>query len=337
MVRYVRKVGALTMRYRNVGASGLKVSEIAVGSWMTDLNGVQKQDVAEEVIRKAYDAGVNFFDCADAYSGGEAERFLGRVLKDYARSSYVVSSKVFFPTGSGVNDRGLSRKHIFENIDRSLKNMKLDYLDLYYCHRFDTTTPMEETLRALSDLVAQGKILYYGVSEEWGAARLVEAQRIIDRYNLYPMTVIQPQYHMMDRYIEHEIMEVCEKYGIGITPFSPLAQGLLTGKYKKGMPYPEGSRATHQADRQINNLLTDENLDKVEKLEMIASELGVSMPVLALSWILRKQMVSSVIIGASKVSQLESNLQASGFEIPADALAEIEKILGFTRFERHVG
>lgn len=337
MVRYVRKAGALTMRYRNVGASGLKVSEIAVGSWMTDLNGVQKQDVAEEVIRKAYDAGVNFFDCADAYSGGEAERFLGRVLKDYARSSYVVSSKVFFPTGSGVNDRGLSRKHIFENIDRSLKNMNLDYLDLYYCHRFDTTTPMEETLRALSDLVAQGKILYYGVSEEWGAARLVEAQRIIDRYNLYPMTVIQPQYHMMDRYIEHEIMEVCEKYGIGITPFSPLAQGLLTGKYKKGMPYPEGSRATHQADRQINNLLSDENLDKVEKLEKIASELGVSMPVLALSWILRKQIVSSVIIGASKVSQLESNLQASGFEIPADALAEIEKILGFTRFERHVG
>lgn len=325
------------MKYRNVGASGLKVSEIAVGSWMTDLQGSEKAAIAEQTIRQAYDKGVNFFDCADAYSGGEAERFLGRILKDYPRSTYVVSSKVFFPTGGSVNEWGLSRKHIFENIDRSLKNMQLDYIDMYFCHRFDTTTPMEETLRALSDLVSQGKILYYGVSEEWGAARLAEAQRIIEKYNLYPMTVVQPQYHMMDRYIEHEIMEVCEKYGMGITPFSPLAQGLLTGKYKKGQPYPEGSRATHQADKQINQLLTDENLDKVEKLEKIAEELGTNLSVLALSWILRKKVISSVITGASKPEQLENNLAASGFVIPADALAEIEKILDFHRFERHVG
>ena len=186
-------------------------------------------------------------------------------MKKYPRSTYVISSKVFFPTGSDANAWGLSRKHIFDNIDRSLKNMDVDYLDLYYCHRFDPTTPMEETLRALSDLVSKGKILYYGVSEEWGAARLEEAQHIIDKFGLYPMTVIQPQYNMMDRYIEHEIMDVCKKYGIGITPFSPLSQGLLTGKYKKGQPYPEGSRATHQADKQINNMLTDENLDKLEK------------------------------------------------------------------------
>ncbi|MBE5939329.1 MAG: aldo/keto reductase [Lachnospiraceae bacterium] len=325
------------MKYRNVGKSGLKVSEIAVGSWMTDLGGGEKVKVAEDVIRQAYDSGVNFFDCADGYSGGEAEKFLGRILRDYPRNSYVVSSKVFFPTGRGANDWGLSRKHIFENIDRSLKNFGLDYLDLYYCHRFDKTTPMEETLRALSDLVAQGKILYYGVSEEWGAARLMEAQKIIDKYNLYPMTVIQPQYHMMDRYIEHEIVDVCEKFGIGITPFSPLAQGLLTGKYKKGQPYPEGSRATHQADKQINNLLTDENLDKVEKLTKIAEELGTNMSVLALAWILRKDIVSSVIIGASKPEQLHNNLAASGFVIPQDALDEIEKILGFSKFERHVG
>jgi aryl-alcohol dehydrogenase-like predicted oxidoreductase len=151
------------------------------------------------------------------------------------------------------------------------------------------------------------------------------------------MTVVQPQYHMMDRYIEHEIMDVCEKYGMGITPFSPLAQGLLTGKYKKGQPYPEGSRATHQADKQINNLLTDENLDKVEKLEKIAKELGTNMSVLALAWILRKKVISSVITGASKPSQLENNLAASGFKIPEDALNEIEDILGFHRFERHVG
>lgn len=325
------------MRYRNVGKSGLKVSEIALGSWMTDLQGGAKAAVAEETIRKAYEAGVNFFDCADAYSGGDAERFLGRVLKAYRRSSYVVSSKVFFPTGPDVNEVGLSRKHIFENIDRTLTNMELDYIDLYFCHRFDPSTPLEETLRALSDLVSQGKILYYGVSEEWGAARLEEAQRIIEGYHLYPMTVVQPQYHMMDRYIEHEIMGVCEKYGIGITPFSPLAQGLLTGKYKKGQPYPAGSRATHQADKQINRLLTDENLDKVEKMEKIAGELGTNMSVLALAWILRKPCISSVITGASRPEQLAGNLAASGFEIPEDALCQIEEILGFTRFERHVG
>lgn len=325
------------MKYRSVGKSGLKVSEIAVGSWMTDLAGSDKAAIAERTIREAYDKGVNFFDCADAYSGGEAERFLGRILKDYPRSSYVVSSKVFFPTGRGVNEWGLSRKHIFENIDRTLKNMQLDYIDMYFCHRFDLTTPMEETLRALSDLVSQGKLLYYGVSEEWNGARLVEAQRIIEKYNLHPMTVVQPQYHMLDRYIEHEIMDVCEKYGMGITPFSPLAQGLLTGKYKKGQPYPEGSRATHQADKQINNLLTDENLDKVERLEAVAQELGVNMSVLALAWILRKDVISSVITGASKPSQLENNIAASGFVIPQDALNEIDGILGFNRFERHVG
>lgn len=325
------------MKYRNVGKSGLKVSEIAVGSWMTDLAGSEKAAVAEATIRQAYEQGVNFFDCADGYSGGEAEKFLGRVLKEYPRSSYVVSSKVFFPTGKGVNERGLSRKHIFENIDRTLRNMGLDYIDLYFCHRFDTQTPLEETLRALSDLVAQGKILYYGVSEEWSAARLAEAQGIIEKYNLYPMTVVQPQYHMMDRYIEHEIMDVCEKFGMGITPFSPLAQGLLTGKYKKGEPYPENSRATHQADKQINKLLTDENLDKVAELEKIAKELGTNMSVLALAWILRKPVISSVITGASRPEQLNNNLKASGFEIPADAMRRIEEILGFERFERHVG
>ena len=325
------------MKYRNVGKSGLKVSEIAVGSWMTALNGSEAQETAKQVISLAYDSGVNFFDCADAYSGGEAEKFLGKALRDFPRSSYVVSSKVFFPTGPGPNDWGLSRKHIIESVDKSLKNMGLDYIDIYYCHRFDKTTPMEETLRTLSDLVSQGKILYYGVSEEWGAARIEKAQSIIEKFNLYPLTVVQPQYNMMDRYIEHEIIGVCEELGIGITPFSPLAQGLLTGKYKKGEPYPEGSRATHQADRQINNLLTDENLDKVEKLEGVAKELGTNMSVLALAWILSKDCVSSVITGASKPSQLKNNIAASGMKIPADAMAEIEKILDFTPFERHVG
>lgn len=325
------------MDYRNVGKSGLKVSEIAVGSWMTDLGNREKVNVAADTIRLAYDRGVNFFDCADAYGNGTAEQFLGNVLKDYPRNSLVVSSKVFFPTGPGANDWGLSRKHIFENVERSLRNLQMDYLDLYYCHRFDPTTPMEETLRALSDLVQQGKILYYGVSEEWGAARLAEACHIVDHYHLHPLTVIQPQYHMMDRYIEHEITGLCERQGIGITPFSPLAQGLLTGKYKKGQPYPAGSRATHQADKQINQLLTDENLDKVEKMTRIAEELGIKMSVLALSWILQKNVISSVITGASKPSQLEDNLAAAGYKLTPDVMEEIEKILDFTPFERHVG
>lgn len=325
------------MKYRNIGRSGLKVSEIAVGSWMTELSDAGRIQTAEETIRFAYEQGVNFFDCADAYSGGEAEKFLGRVLKDYRRSSLVISSKVFFPTGAAANERGLSRKHIVENLDRSLKNMQLDYLDLYFCHRFDPCTPMEETLRTLSGLVDQGKILYYGVSEEWGGARLEEAQKIIQEYRLHPLTVLQPQYHMMDRYIEHEIMGICKKYGIGITPFSPLAQGLLTGKYKKNQPYPAGSRATHQADRQINALLTDENLDKVERLETIANELGITMSVLALAWLLQRDAVSSVITGASRKEQLEGNLAASGFVIPQDAASEIEQILAFVPFERHVG
>lgn len=325
------------MKYRNVGRSGLKVSEIALGSWLTALNSPEKEEVARSTIRAAYEGGVNFFDCADAYSGGEAERFLGRELKAYPREELVISTKVFFPTMRGANGWGLSRKHIMESCERSLKNMQLDYLDLYFCHRFDPTTPMEETLRALSDLVTQGKILYYGVSEEWGSARLEEAQGIIDKFGLHPMTVIQPQYNMVDRYIEHEIMDTCHRRGIGITCFSPLAQGLLTGKYRKGEAYPEGSRATWQGDRQINKLLTDENLRIVEELRVIAEEMGVSMVELALAWILMHPQVSSVIVGANKPSQLESNLKASGLRLSDDVMARIEKILGFHRFERHVG
>ena len=325
------------MLYRNLGKSGIKVSEISLGSWMTDLTGSAQEDEAKKIVKLAYESGINFFDCADAYSAGAAEKFLGKVLKDFPRRELVISSKVYFPTGTGVNDRGLSRKHIFESIDQTLKNMNLDYLDFYFCHRYDESTPLEEKLRAMSDLVTQGKVLYYGVSEEWTAARIEEAQKIIKEYHLHPISMIQPQYNMMDRYIEHELMDVCSKYGIGITTFSPLSQGLLTGKYKKGQPYPEGSRATHQADKQINALLTDENLDKVEKLEKVANDLGTNLAILATAWILQRKEISSVIAGCSKVSQLENNLKASGLVIPQDAMKEIETILGFTRFERHVG
>lgn len=324
------------MNYRNVGKWGLKVSEIALGSWMTNLNGGNAVDIAKDTLRLGYENGINFFDCADAYSGGAAEQFLGNVLKEFPRSSYVVSSKVFFPMGPGPNDWGLSRKHIFEQIDRSLKNLQVDYLDMYFCHRFDPTTPIEETMQALSDLVAQGKILYYGVSE-WSPVQLTKALSVIKELGLRPMSVIQPQYNMMDRFIEDEIMGICEENGLGIVPFSPLSQGLLTGKYKKGQPLPQGSRATHQADKQINRLLTDENLDKVDKLDKIAQELGTNLSVLALAWTLRKPVISSLITGATKPSQLENNLAASGFDIPKDAMEEIETILDYHPFVRKIG
>lgn len=324
------------MKYRNVGASGLKVSQIALGSWMTDLNGSAAVDTARETIRLAYDHGVNFFDCADAYSGGEAEKFLGKCLKDYRRSSLVISSKVFFPVGSSVNERGLSRKHIFEQVEQSLRNMQLDYLDMYFCHRFDPTTPLEETLRALDDLVHQGKILYYGVSE-WSPVQITQALGIIRSMNLYPMTVLQPQYNMVDRYIEDEIFDISKASGLGIVPFSPLAQGLLTGKYRQGQPLPAGSRATHQADRQINKLLTEENLRIVEQLCAVAAELRLPMSVLALAWTLRDPVISSVITGAAKPSQLASNLQAAEVELPAEVLARIDSILDYHPFSRKIG
>lgn len=324
------------MQYRNLGKWGLKLSEVALGSWVTKLGGADAERTALETVNAAFDEGVNFFDCADAYSGGEAERFLGRALSQHGRSEYVVSSKVFFPMGRGANDWGLSRKHIIEQLDKTLKNMKLDYLDLYFCHRFDPTTPIEETMQVLSDMVAAGKILYYGVSE-WSPVQITEALHIIKENNLRPLSVIQPQYNMVDRYIEDEIIGICERNGVGIVTFSPLAQGLLTGKYRKGCALPEGSRATWQEDKQINNLLTEENLDKVERLIPIAEKLGVPLSVLALAWILRKNQISSVITGASKPAQIQANAKASGFKIPQDAQGEIEKILDYHPFFRRIG
>lgn len=324
------------MKYRSVGRCGLKVSQVAIGSWMTNLKSGPAVETARDTIRLAYENGVNFFDCADAYSGGEAEKFLGSCLKEYPRSRLVISSKAFFPVGSGVNERGLSRKHLFDQVHRSLKNMQVDYIDMYFCHRFDPTTPVEETMRALDDLVHQGKIMYYGVSE-WMPAQIEKALGIIRAMHLYPMTVIQPQYNMVDRFIEDEIFDICKENGIGIVPFSPLAQGLLTGKYRRNQPIPEGSRATHQADKQINALLTDANLEMVEQLLPIAEEVGVPLSVLALAWTLRDKVISSVITGASKPEQLEANLQAGELELSAEVIDRIEKILNYHPFYRKIG
>lgn len=322
------------MKYRRLGKSGLKVSEIALGSWMTDVSDEQHQTLAAESIRTAFENGVNFFDCADAYSGGAAERFLGQILKTLPRKELIISSKVYFPTGDGVNDRGLSRKHIMTSIDQSLKNLQTDYLDLYFCHRFDPETPLEETLQALSDLVDRGKILYYGVSE-WTPVQILEAQLIIQKLGLHPMSVVQPQYNMFDRYIEHELIDVCDHLGLGIVPFSPLSQGLLTGKYRLGQQIPAGSRATYQD--QIQALLTTSNLEKVEALVKMAADLNTDLASLALAWDLRDSHITSVITGASKPEQLQNNLRALTVSIPENYLQQIDALFNFKKFKRQIG
>lgn len=323
------------MNYRKLGKWGLKISEVSLGSWMTNVGSEEAVQIAEDTIHQAYELGVNFFDCADCYSGGEAEKFLGRVLKDYRRSSYVVSSKVFFNMGNRPNEGGLSRKHIFDQVNQSLQNLQMDYIDLYFCHRFDPETPLEETLQALSDLVEQGKILYYGVSE-WTGAQISEALGIIEAKGLRPLSVIQPQYHMFDRYIEDEIMGICERHGIGIVPFSPLAQGLLTGKYRKNDVIPQDSRATLTYN-QVSATLTEQNLDKVEALLKIAQELGISLSVLALAWILRRTCISGVITGASKPEQIKKNVEASGIHLSEDVLKRIDTILDYHPIVRKIG
>ena len=322
------------MKYRHLGKQGLQVSEIALGSWMTDVSDTKAQDLAAQSIKLAYESGVNFFDCADAYSGGAAERFLGKALKQYDRKELIISSKVFFPTGDGINDQGLSRKHIFESVDQSLKNLQTDYLDLYFAHRFDPETPLEETLQAMSDLIDQGKILYYGVSE-WRPVQILEAQLVIQKLGLHPMSVVQPQYNMFDRYIEHELIDVCDKLGLGIVPFSPLSQGLLSGKYRKGQPIPAGSRATYQD--QIQALLTDENLDKVEALIKMADSLDTDLATFALAWTLRKPQITSLITGASKPAQLQNNLKALDLVIPESYFKQIDELFGFKKFSRVIG
>lgn len=322
------------MKYRHLGKQGLRVSELALGSWMTDVSADDKQDLAAQSIQLAYEKGINFFDCADAYSGGAAERFLGKTLAQFPRKELVLSSKVFFPTGAGVNDRGLSRKHITESINQSLKNLQTDYLDLYFCHRFDPETPLAETLTTLSGLIDQGKILYYGVSE-WRPVQILEAQLIIQERGLHPMAVVQPQYNMFDRYIEHELLDVCERLGLGVVPFSPLSQGLLTGKYRKGQAIPAGSRATYQD--QIKALLTADNLDKVEELVKMAAELNTDLATFALAWGLRDQRISSLITGASKPQQLANNLKALDLDIPSEYFQRIDQLFGFKKFSRQIG
>ncbi|MCL6572381.1 MAG: aldo/keto reductase family protein [Bacillus sp. (in: Bacteria)] len=313
------------MEYRRLGKTGLKVSEISLGSWLTYGGYVEEQN-ATASIDKAYDLGVNFFDTANVYMRGEAEIVVGKALKKYVRDSYVLATKVFWPMGEGPNDRGLSRKHVIEQCHASLKRLNTDYLDIYYCHRFDPETPLEETLRALDDLVRQGKVLYIGVSE-WTAEQLSEAVHLADKKLLDRIVVNQPQYSMLSRYIEKEVLPVSEKHGIGQVVWSPLAQGVLTGKYQKGTKAPAGSRASQEKYSGLFGLLTDENLDKVELLKEVAEDNEQTLANLALAWILRQSNVASALVGASRPEQIEENVKASGVKLSEETVERIEDIL----------
>lgn len=298
------------MNYRNVGRSGLKVSEVSIGGWVT-MGGQIEDSHSHAILHEALDHGINFVDLADVYAAGEAERVAGDALKDVRRSSLVISSKVFWPMGDGPNDRGLSRKHIMESCEASLRRLGTDYLDLYFCHRWDDNTPLDETARAMEDLIRQGKILYWGTSV-WRADQLRRAHAVAERYGAYAPVVEQPQYNLFDRHIETDgVLDTCRDLGIGIVVWSPLAQGMLTGKYNDGVP--EDSRAAQTS--WLDSRLNETNLEACRQFAIIAGEYGHEPGQLALAWILDHDEISSVITGASRAEHVRSNAAASDIEL----------------------
>ncbi|BBO00387.1 aldo/keto reductase family protein [Sporolactobacillus terrae] len=312
------------MKYRHLGSTGVKVSTVSLGSWLT-YGGYVAQENAISTIHKAYDLGINFFDTANVYMRGEAEKVVGKAIKAFPREAIVLSTKVFFPMGDGPNDHGLSRKHIMEQANASLKRLNTDYIDLYYCHRFDPETPIEETLRAFDDLIHQGKINYIGVSQ-WTAAQITEAAHIADQKLLNHFVANQSKYNMLSREIEAEVIPSSAAHGVSQVCWSPLAQGVLTGKYSSVSEFPAGSRAAENKGG-IRTYLTELNLSKVNKLKKIAAELGVSMAQLALAWALRQEQVASVVVGASKTEQIVDNAKAADLILDSETERRIEEIL----------
>jgi len=315
------------MHYRRLGRSGLKVSEISLGSWVTFGSQVD-EDMSIELIQAAYDAGVNFFDNADIYANGQAEVVMGKALKDIPREALVLSSKVFWPTMPGPNGRGLSRKHITESVNASLKRMNTDYLDLYFCHRFDPDTPIDEVVFSMDMLVRQGKILYWGTSE-WRAWQVTAAISTAEKYHLIPPSMEQPQYNMFHRRrVEMELAPLCKEYGLGLTTWSPLYYGILTGKYNDGIP--AGSRASIDGMAWIRDRITPERVEIVRELSQMAEDLHINTAQLAIAWLLRRKEVSSVITGATNIKQLQSNLEAAEAvdKLNDEVLERIEQILG---------
>jgi voltage-dependent potassium channel beta subunit len=315
------------MHYRRLGRTGLKVSEISLGSWVTFGSQIDEA-TAGEILHAAYDAGINFFDNADMYADGQSEAVMGRGVKGLPREALVLSSKVFWPTMPGPNGRGLSRKHITESIHASLRRMNTDYLDLYFCHRFDPDTPVDEIVFTMDMLIRQGKILYWGTSE-WRAWQISAALGVAAEHHLIPPAVEQPQYNMFHRRrVELELSSLCRDYGLGLTTWSPLYYGILTGKYNQGIP--EGSRAALESMGWIRDRITDERIAVVRQLSQVAEDLHISTAQLAIAWLLRRKDVSSVVTGATNIDQLQDNLTASeAVEKLTDPILErIERILG---------
>lgn len=313
------------MEYRHLGATGLKVSEIALGNWITH-GGQVGDDAARACVEAAFDSGINFFDTADVYEWGRAESVLGEILKDVRRSTYVLATKVFWPVGRGPNDEGLSRKHMIEACHASLRRLRTDYVDLYQAHRYDEDVPLYETLRAFEDLVRAGKALHVGISE-WTADQIADALRIADEMGFDRIVSSQPQYSMLWRVPEAEVIPLCRKEGIGQIVWSPLAMGVLTGKYEPGKAPPQGSRAEHGSGIR-GAYLSDQTLRAVQGLKPIASDLGMTMAELALAWVLRNDNVSAAIIGATRPEQVRENVKASGAKLDDSVLARIDEALG---------
>jgi voltage-dependent potassium channel beta subunit len=310
------------MNYRKVGKYGIKISEISLGAWLTYGNSVDAK-ATSEIVQAAVEAGINYIDLADIYTKGEAEKVVGQAIKGYPRSDLVISSKLFWPMSDNINDRGLSRKHIMESIDKSLQRLGIDYLDFYFCHRFDKETEVEETVRAMSDLVSQGKVLYWGTSV-WEAEQIEQAVGLARAAGGYLPAIEQPRYNMLDRHVEDAIMPTCRRNGIGLVVWSPLAQGILTGKYNDGTP--KGSRGAETM--WLAGHLTDENLDKARRLGEVASDLGIKLSQLALAWVLRRPEISSAIIGATSTQQLEENVAAAEVQLTDETLTRIDDVLG---------
>jgi voltage-dependent potassium channel beta subunit len=310
------------MEFRQLGRSGLRVSEIALGSWLT-FGATVDVPATVSIVRAALDAGIRFFDTADVYATGAAEEALREALRGATRHHLVIATKAFFPMSEDPNDRGLSRKHLFESVHGSLRRLGTDYVDLHQCHRFDPSVPLEETIRAYADLIRQGKILYWGVSE-WSEIQIAEALRLADALGAPRPVSNQPQYSILRRGIERAVLPLCDREGVGQVVWSPLAQGVLTGKYRPG-ERPDGTRAAHPfQSRFMEAFLTDAVLGQVESLRPIAADLGLSMAQLALAWCLRQPGVSSVIVGATRPDQLEENIAAAGRSLPPDVVKTID-------------
>jgi len=316
------------MEFRHLGRSGLKVSEITFGNWVTH-GGHVDDPTAHATIHAALDAGITTFDTADVYAGTKAEAVMGEALKGQRREGIEIFTKVYWPTGPGVNDRGLSRKHIMESCHNSLRRLHTDYVDLYQAHRFDYETPLEETLRAFDDLVRQGKVLYVGVSE-WTAAEIREAVRLAEEMGFDRIVSNQPQYSMLWRVIEPEVVPTSEELGVGQIVWSPIAQGVLTGKYLPGEQPPADSRATasEEGANMVSRWLRDDVLTAVQRLLPIAADLGLTPAQLAIAWVLANPNVSSAIVGASRPAQIVDNAKASGVTLDADVLSAIDLALG---------